>query len=367
MFGKKDKEALDPGSVTRRLEAVQDPELEMGLAEAGFLGEVQVDDKRIRIAISLPTPAWAGRSVLEARIREAVSADAGGRAVDIAWSSQVQRSRGTSASDFLPGAKNILLFASGKGGVGKSTVATNVAAALAERGASVGLLDADIYGPSVPTMLGTDERPDVSGQKLVPVHRHGLKLMSIGFIVKAEDAMVWRGPMLNGALTQFMRDVDWGELDYLVIDMPPGTGDVQLTIAQNVKVSGAVLVSTPQDVALADVVRGKAMFDKVDIETLGVVENMAHFICGSCGARHDIFSSGGAGRLAEKLGLPFLGEVPIDIHAREASDTGRPVVLERPDSPASEAFFRIADTTATHLAKLARKVTAKPSGLKIIQ
>lgn len=367
MFGKKDKDALDPAELTARLKPVVDPETGETLGEADFLGAVSSDAKRVRVEVRLPTPAWRTRRALEAGIREALAGHVGDRAIELAWSSDVRRARGTSANELLPGAKNILLFASGKGGVGKSTVASNVAAALAERGATVGLLDADIYGPSVPTMLGTDERPDVSGQKLVPVHRHGLKLMSIGFIVKPEEAMVWRGPMLNGALTQFMRDVDWGELDYLVVDMPPGTGDVQLTIAQNVKVSGAVLVSTPQDVALADVVRGKAMFDKVDIPTLGVVENMAYFVCGNCSARHEIFSSGGAGRLAQKLGLPLLGEIPIDIEAREASDRGRPVVLEHPESASAAAFFQIADHLATHLAKEAKKQTAKPSGLKIIQ
>jgi ATP-binding protein involved in chromosome partitioning len=367
MFGKKDKDGLEPAQVKERLQSIVDPELEKSLDEAGFLGDVQVDEKRVRIEVILPTPAWAAKPVLEGRVREATSDLLDGREIDLAWTSEVKRSRQSSANDLLPGAKNILLFASGKGGVGKSTVATNVAAGLAARGASVGLLDADIYGPSVPTMLGTEERPEVSGQKLIPVHRHGVKIMSIGFIVKPEEAMVWRGPMLNGALTQFMRDVEWGELDYLIVDMPPGTGDVQLTIAQNIKVSGAVLVSTPQDVALADVVRGKSMFDKVDIPVLGVIENMAYFVCGGCGARHDIFSSGGAGQLAKKMSMPLLGEVPIDIPAREASDAGRPVVLSHPDAASSQAFFQVADTAATHLAKMARKVTAKPSGLKIIQ
>ncbi len=367
MFGKKETPPLDPARAVERLGRVIDPVLELELAQAGFLGEVQVDERRVRVTMILPTPAWTGRKVLEERIREAAAEIAGPRSVDIAWTSQVQRSRGSAAQDYLPKAKNLVLFASGKGGVGKSTVAANVAAALADRGASVGLLDADIYGPSVPTMLGTDERPEISGEKLVPVRRHGLELMSIGFIVRPEDAMVWRGPMLNGAITQFLRDVEWGPLDYLIVDMPPGTGDVQLTIAQNVKVSGAVLVSTPQDVALADVIRGKAMFDKVEIPTLGVVENMAHFICGDCGARHDIFSSGGAGALAEKLGLPLLGEVPIDIEARKAADVGRPVVLSHPDSAAARAFFQIADVLATRLAQQARQMSAKPSGLKILQ
>jgi len=289
--------------------------------------------------------------------------------VDIAWNSDVQRSR-PAASDgqnLVPGARNLILFASAKGGVGKSTVATNVAAALANMGANVGLLDADVYGPSIPTMLGTNQRPEVSGQKLIPVTQHGLKLMSIGFIVSPTEAMVWRGPMLAGALTQFMRDVEWGDLDYLVLDLPPGTGDVQLTLAQNVKVSGAVLVSTPQEVAIADVRRGKAMFDKVDIPTLGVVENMAYFQCGNCGTKHHIFNAGGASRLADELKVPLIGEVPLETSAREAADEGKPAVLVHPDSQSSKAFTNIARTLATMLAKKAIAQPKARSGLKIIQ
>jgi ATP-binding protein involved in chromosome partitioning len=248
-------------------------------------------------------------------------------------------------------------------------VATNVASALANLGANVGLLDADIYGPSIPTMVGTHERPEVFAEKLVPIQRHGMKLMSIGFVVDPKEAMTWRGPMLNGALIQFMRDVDWGDLDYMILDLPPGTGDVQLTIAQNVKVSGAVLVSTPQDVALADVVRGKAMFDRVDIPTLGVVENMSLFECTNCGTVHHIFAHGGAARLAKELGVPLLGEVPIELSTRESSDAGRPEVLVNPGSRASKAFFAIATRIATMLAKqaVAAGRASKASGLRIIQ
>lgn len=367
MFGKRDKDAPDAGALRASVERVKDPELGETLEGLGWLSALDVDAKHVKVRVTLPTPAWKGRAELKTAIATTLESELGSRKLEVTFDSDIQRSRGSSTSDLLPGVKNVLLLASGKGGVGKSTVATNVAAALAARGATVGLLDADIYGPSIPTMLGTEQRPGVVGQKLLPVDRHGLKLMSIGFIVKAEDAMVWRGPMLNGAVTQFMRDVEWGELDYLVIDMPPGTGDVQLTIAQNLKVSGAVLVSTPQDVALADVVRGKAMFDKTDIPTLGVIENMAYFVCGSCGARHEIFSSGGAGKLAKTLGLPLLGEVPIDIEARKSADGGKPVVLSQPESAAGQAFFQIADEAATTLALKARAITAKPSGLKIIQ
>lgn len=368
VFGK-NKDGLTPEAVTERLEQVMDPILEKNLVEAGMVKDVQVENKRVRIGIELPTPAWEPKDLLDQDINAAVSELAGDRKVEIAWGSNVRASRPSSAgNNLVPGARNIILFASGKGGVGKSTVATNVAAALANLGANVGLLDADIYGPSIPTMLGTHERPEVSGKKLIPLPRNGLKLMSIGFIVDPKEAMTWRGPMLNGALIQFMRDVEWGDLDYLVIDMPPGTGDVQLTIAQNVKVSGAVLVSTPQNVALADVMRGKAMFDRVDIPTLGVVENMSHFECTGCGAIHHIFHKGGAAQLAKDIDVPLLGEVPLEISTRESSDLGRPEVLVNPNSNASKVFFQVAKTLATKLAKRAANTPKKAAGgLRIIQ
>lgn len=368
MFGKKDNDGLDAERVRALLANVIDPEFEKSLVDAAMLKDVTVDRKRIRVGLELPTPAWGPKDLLDQEIRRTLSDVASSRVIEIAWGSEVKSSRPPGGgNNLIPGARNLILFASGKGGVGKSTVASNVAAALAHLGAHVGLLDADIYGPSIPTMLGTRERPQVSGQKLIPVPRHGMRLMSIGFIVDPQDAMTWRGPMLNGALIQFMRDVEWGDLDYLVLDLPPGTGDVQLTIAQNVKVSGAVLVSTPQEVALADVIRGKAMFDKVDIPTLGVVENMAYFECDGCGKRHSIFSSGGAGKLAKELDVPLLAEIPLELGTRESADTGRPEVLVHPESAASRKFFEIARVLATRLAKQAAQTSTRSVGLKIIQ
>lgn len=367
MFGKKDAKTPDSATLVAKLETITDPRLKKSLGELKWLEEVKVEPERIRVALTLPTPAWAPKAELETMMRSALEEAIGSRSVEFAYKSNVERARGTSANDPMPTAKNIILLASGKGGVGKSTVAANMAAALAYCGAKVGLLDADIYGPSIPTMLGSNDRPEVAGQKLIPIRRHGIKLMSIGFIVKPEEAMVWRGPMLVQALTQFMRDVDWAELDYLIIDMPPGTGDVQLTIAQNLKVSGAVLVSTPQDVALADVVRGKVMFDKTDIPTLGVIENMSYFVCGDCGARHEIFSSGGVNQLAKQMDIPLLGEVPLDIEARKAADAGKPVVIAHPESASAQVFMKMAQRVATDLAEKAQAMSAKPSGLKIIQ
>lgn len=372
MFGKKDKEELTPESVTNRLTKVVDPELEKNIVELGMVKEVTVESGRVRVGIELPTPAWEPKPLLDQEIRGALAGSAGNRTVDIAWGSNVLSSRPGAAAgqNLVPGARNIVLFASGKGGVGKSTVATNVAASLAHMGANVGLLDADIYGPSIPTMFGTHERPEIFANKLVPIRRHGLRLMSIGFVVDPKEAMTWRGPMLNGALIQFMRDVDWGDLDYMVLDLPPGTGDVQLTIAQNVKVSGAVLVSTPQEVALADVIRGKAMFDRVDIPTLGVVENMSSFECPGCHQVHHIFAHGGAAKLAKELGVPLLGEIPVEIATRESGDRGQPEVLAHPESKGSQAFTALARRIATMLAKQAAasgKSRGPSPGLKIIQ
>ena len=372
MFGKKEEDGVTPEKVTELLEKLVDPELGKNLVEAGLLKDVHVDAQRVRIGLELPTPAWEPKDYLAQEIRVALADILGGRKIDFAWGSNVLVSRPEAAAsdtNLMPGARNVILFASGKGGVGKSTVAANVAAGLAKLGARVGLLDADIYGPSIPTMFGTRARPEIKANRLTPVSQHGMKLMSIGFIVDPKDAMSWRGPMLNGALIQFMRDVEWGDLDYMILDLPPGTGDVQLTIAQNVKVSGAVLVSTPQDVALADVTRGKSMFDRVGIETLGVVENMSYFRCPGCDDKFYIFGQGGAVRLAGELDLPLLGQVPLETSTRESSDAGTPEVIRNPESEAARVFVGVAKTLATKLAVRAanKPKTKQSSGLRIIQ
>ena len=240
--------------------------------------------------------------------------------------------------------KNLILIASGKGGVGKSTVSTNIAASLAKKGYATGLLDADIYGPSIPTMLGDAPRPDSpDGKTIMPVERFGLKLMSMGYMVDPNAAMVWRGPMLASAVTQFVNDVEWGDLDYLIFDLPPGTGDIQLSLAQKVPVTGAVLVTTPQDVALADVYRAKAMFDKVRIPVLGLVENMSYFICDGCSKEHTIFAKGGGEKAATEMSIPFFGGVPLEPSVRECGDKGEPVVIAAPDADSSLAFKSISE------------------------
>lgn len=245
----------------------------------------------------------------------------------------------------VPGVKHIIAVASGKGGVGKSTVAVNLALGLVKLGLKVGILDADIYGPSMPKLLGINRRPELAApntKTLKPLERHGLKAMSMGFMVDEDTPMVWRGPMVMGALTQMLREVAWGDLDILVVDMPPGTGDVQLTISQQTPLAGAVVVSTPQDLALADARKGLAMFRKVEVPIFGIIENMSYFICGKCDERHEIFGHGGAKAEAKRLGVPFLGEIPLEAALRKHSDEGEPIVVSAPDSTSAKAFCAIA-------------------------
>jgi ATP-binding protein involved in chromosome partitioning len=249
---------------------------------------------------------------------------------------------GPGKEDLIPNVKQVIAVSSGKGGVGKSTVAVNLAVALAQSGAKVGLMDADIYGPNIPMMLGVSNPPEQQDGKIKPAESHGVKLISMGFFVPEETAVVWRGPMIHTAIQQFFRDVVWGELDYLFIDLPPGTGDAQLTISQLVPLCGAITVTTPQEVALHDVRKGLMMFQKVNVPLLGIIENMSYFVCGHCGTRSEIFSHGGGERAAEKLGIPFLGRIPIDPAIRAGGDTGMPIVVADPASPQAVAFKEIA-------------------------
>jgi ATP-binding protein involved in chromosome partitioning len=251
--------------------------------------------------------------------------------------------------NIIPGVKYVIAVSSGKGGVGKSTVSVNLAVALSVSGAKVGLLDADIYGPNIPMMMGVEKTPEQKDGKITPAESHGVKLISMGFFVPEETAVVWRGPMVHTAIQQLFRDVLWGELDYLLIDLPPGTGDAQLTLSQLVPLAGAITVTTPQEVALHDVRKGMMMFQKVNVPLLGIVENMSYFVCGHCGERTEIFSHGGGERAAEKLGVPFLGRIPIDPAIRDGGDTGNPIVVAYPESPQSKAFRDIADKIATRL------------------
>lgn len=259
--------------------------------------------------------------------------------------------QGTSQAkdDLIPRVENVIAISSGKGGVGKSTVAANLAVALSLNGAKVGLMDADVYGPNIPMMMGVPQPPEKEGDKIWPAESHGVKIMSMGFFVPEETAVVWRGPMVHTAIQQFFRDVLWGELDYLLIDLPPGTGDAQLSLSQLVPMTGVVTVTTPQEVALHDVRKGLMMFKKVNVPLLGIIENMSYFTCGHCGERAEIFSYGGGEKAAEKFGIPFLGRIPLDPAIRVSGDAGKPVVLDDPSSPQSLAFKEIATALATRV------------------
>lgn len=257
----------------------------------------------------------------------------------------------------LPGVKHVIAVASGKGGVGKSTVSANLSVALAQSGARVGLMDADIYGPNIPMMMGVPEPPQKEGDKIKPAEAHGVKVMSMGFFVPEETAIVWRGPMVHTAIQQFFRDVLWGELDYLLVDLPPGTGDAQLSLSQIVPLTGVVTVTTPQEVALYDVRKGLMMFKKVNVPLLGVIENMSFFVCGHCGERTEIFSFAGGERAAEKFEIPFLGRIPLDPAIREGGDTGMPIVASDPKSPLTLAFRNAAEALQTRVRELANETT----------
>ncbi len=332
--------------VLAALSTVMDPELNVSLVQAGMVKGVRVDGGRIFATIELTTPACPLKAKIQADAEAALKALPGVKGLELSWSSQVRGQ--PQAAGMLPGVKNIILVGAGKGGVGKSTVAVNLAVALAKHGASVGLLDADFYGPSIPMMTGlSDQRPvSPDGKRLEPLEALGIKVMSLGFLVEPDQALIWRGPMLHGALQQLMRDVNWGALDYLIMDLPPGTGDVALTVSQSIRAAGAVLVTTPQDVALADVVRAKHMFDKVQIPVLGIVENMSQFVCPHCGKSTPIFHHGGGRRAAELFGVPFLGEIPLELAVRVGGDDGRPIVAAAPESAVAQAFLAVARAVA---------------------
>ena len=347
-------DTVNQENILAALGKVQDPELHRDIVSLGMVKNLGVSNGRVSFTVELTTPACPLRETIETDCKKALAEVPGISGLEISFGAQVRGSKaGAGQTDLLPSVKNVVLVAAGKGGVGKSTVAANLAVALKMHGAKTGLLDADIYGPSVPIIMGVKGEPnkvDVDGaQKIAPAMAHGVPVMSIGFFLDPDQAVIWRGPMLGKALHQLMADVHWGELDYLVVDMPPGTGDVQITFSQQLKVSGALLVATPQKVALADVVRAKSMFDKVMIPIVGLVENMSYFICDGCNKEHDIFSRGGARQAAERFQIPFLGEIPITPALRLGGDEGVPILVQDPQSPVSKSFLEIAAKLAGQL------------------
>lgn len=358
--------SINKEQVKTALAHVLHPELKQDLISLDMIQDLIVQDKYVSFTLEMPQQNEALASELKQRCEGAVhkfiDRDA---VVDIQVGINVSKREQTPQPTVPPaqplaGVKNIIAVASGKGGVGKSTVAVNIAAALARTGASVGLMDTDIYGPSIPTMFDLFERPNITTQKkLVPLEKYGIKMVSMGFLVDVNQAMVWRGPMATSAIQQFMKDVEWGELDYMVLDLPPGTGDIQLTIVQTIPLSGAVIVSTPQTVALDDVRKGVAMFQKVKVPVLGVIENMAYFIPPDMpDKKYHIFGEGGASRLADELGVPVLGEIPLEQPIREAGDSGKPIVLADDQSNAAHAFFTVTSNMQQQLAL--RAAESKP-------
>jgi ATP-binding protein involved in chromosome partitioning len=361
---------LSEQQVLAALRRVVDPDKGRDIVSLGMISGVQIRDGHVLFAVEVDPQRGPRLEPLRKAAEKAVEAVPGVLSVTAVLTAQKPASpppaqahghghghahaHGQGAPGggkaLVPGVRAIVAVASGKGGVGKSTVAINLALGLAANGLKVGLLDADIYGPSLPRMLGLSGRPNTrDGKKLEPMVNYGIKCMSMGFLVPEDTPMIWRGPMVMSALQQMLRDVEWGELDVMIVDMPPGTGDAQLTMSQQVPLAGAVIVSTPQDIALLDARKGLNMFRKVDVPVLGIVENMSYFLCPHCGERSEIFSHGGARQEAERLGVEFLGEVPLDILVRETSDEGRPVVVSHPDSPLAQIFRRMASRLAEQL------------------
>ncbi len=346
---------VDNNLVLKALSNVQDPDLRRDIVSLNMVKEIRIDDKNIYVKVNLTTPACPLKDHIKKNCVEEIRKLVGNEfSINVEMGASVISHINEIKEKLLPGVKNTIAVASGKGGVGKSTVAVNLAVALAKDGASVGLIDADIYGPSIPLMLGVNEQPKMVGDnpnnvKLIPINKFDVKLMSIGFLIDDNTPVIWRGPMASGAIKQFMSDVIWGELDYLIFDLPPGTGDIQLTLVQTIPLTGAVIVTTPQDVALIDARKALRMFQRVNVTVLGLVENMSYFIAPDTGKRYEIFGCGGGKKAAEEMGIPFLGEIPINPLIREGGDTGKPIVVADPDCEESKKIMEIARNMAAQI------------------
>lgn len=338
------------------LRQIKDPDLHKDIVTLGFINDLKIEGGNVSFRIVLTTPACPVREEMQNAAQELVTTIPGVQSVNITMDAVVPQGRGAGEKVSVPGVKNIVAVSSGKGGVGKSTVAVNLAVALTLDGARVGLMDADVYGPNVPIMLGAgNAKPEIDGNKLIPVEAHGVKLISMAVLQPGDKPLIVRGPILHGLVKQFLSDVKWGELDYLIVDMPPGTGDVQLSLAQLVPVQGAVLVTTPQEVSLIDVRRALRMFETVAVPVLGVIENMSYFIAPDTGNRYNIFGEGGGRKLADEYHVPFLGSIPMGIEVREGGDRGMPVVIGKPDSPQAQAFRKAAEEVARQVSIEAMK------------
>ncbi len=342
------------------LKEIKDQYLEQDIVSAGEIADIRIEEGRVGVDLILGYPAAGYLPELERQIRERLESLPGVRSVELKTETRITPHTVQKNIKLLTGIKNIIAVASGKGGVGKSTIAVNLALALAVEGARVGILDADIYGPSQPRMLGVSGKPETKdGKMLEPLENYGIKVMSIGFLIDEETPMIWRGPMVTQALEQLLTQTRWGELDYLVVDLPPGTGDIQLTLAQKIPVSGAIIVTTPQDIALLDARKGLRMFEKVEVSVLGIVENMSIHICSNCGHEEHIFGTGGGQRMADDYHVPFLGALPLDLHIREQADSGKPTVAAEPESRVAQIYRNIARHMAARLATKARDYSSR--------
>ena len=344
-------------AVLAQLSNIIDPDLKKDIVTLGFVKDLTISGGAVSFRIVLTTPACPVKEAFETEAKALVSSIAGVETVNVTMDAEVPQGRGTANNVALPGVRNIIAVSSGKGGVGKSTVAVNLAVSLALDGARVGIMDADVYGPNVPLMLGVGfDQPKIFNNKIIPIEAHGVRMISMALLAAPDKPMILRGPMLHGIVRQFLTDVNWGELDYLIVDMPPGTGDVQLSLAQLVPVQGAVLVTTPQTVSVADVRRAMKMFEQVAIPVLGVIENMSYFVPPDMPEkRYDIFGQGGGRKLTEEFNVPFLGEIPLGIEVREAGDRGVPIVIADPDSPQSKAIRQVAEEVARQISIEAMK------------
>lgn len=351
---------LSKSAIEAQLSTVQDRYLEKDIVSSNAVKDIKIEGDKVIVHVELGYPAGSYRTELKLAVEAALVSIDGVASAEVTIEQKVAAHAVQKSLKRIEGIKNIIAVASGKGGVGKSTTSANLALALSSDGAKVGILDADIYGPSMPRMLGMSGTPEsTDGSTLEPMENHNLKCMSIGFLVEEDTPMIWRGPMVTQALEQLLRDTNWGDLDYLVVDLPPGTGDTQLTLSQKIPVSGAVIVTTPQDIALLDARKGLAMFEKVEVPVLGVVENMSIHICSACGNAEHIFGQGGGERMSKEFDVDFLGDLPLDINIREQADNGNPTVIADPDGKVSDMYREISRKMSARLAEKSKDYSSK--------
>ncbi len=353
--------AVSEATVLDALRAVRDPDLHKDIVALKFVKDVRIVDDRVSFTIELTTPACPVKDQMRDQARDVVGRLAGVSSVDVTMTAQVRPAAPNDLNKVpVPGVRNVIAVGAGKGGVGKTTVAVNLALALSQAGSRVAVIDGDIYGPNVPIMLGIQTQLTTDGKKIVPAEQYGLQLVSMAFLTQDDSAVIWRGPMLHGVIQQFFREVAWNNVDYLIVDLPPGTGDVALSLSQSVPVAGAVLVTTPQTVSLADTRRAVRMYQKLNVQPLGLIENMSHFVCPTCHSESDIFGKGGGETLASEMSIPFLGRIPIYEPIRVGGDTGIPIVIGEPRSPAAQAFKTAAEQLAAQISIASYKKTAIP-------